>query len=278
MRMQFTMTSAEGKRMIAKGISSLNRVKKALKSGKIVLKGGTTVSAISEELIGKPMKISGRITPLGTKTTKSVSKHDDPHSLLIEKGKEINIDDRWEEAMSRLEPGDCFITGANVIDVHGNAALMVGTRFGARPGPWIQGAWTEGIHAIIAVGLEKLIPGSVNEIIKVAGRKRVDKSYGMAVGFIPLFGEVFTEVDAIQALARVDCHVIGKGGIFGAEGSTTVLVEGSQGEVSRLEEIYQEVHGSSVSGRPESLAECEMGIPACKRHLRCVYKSGFQFK
>lgn len=278
MRIQITMTSAEGKRMIAKGVSSLKRVKEAFKNGKIVLKGGTTVSAISEELIGKPMRISGRITPLGTKTAKSISNPDEPHGLLIEGGKETNIDDRWQEAMSCLNPGDCFITGANIIDVYGNAALMAGAMFGAGPGPWIQGAWIEGVHVIIAAGLEKLIPGSVKEVIKVAGRMRADKSYGMTVGFMPLFGEIFTEVEAIRALAQVDCHVIGKGGILGAEGSTTVLVDGRDEEVSRIDETYQEIHGSSVSGTIGSLTECEMGIPSCKNHLQCVYKHGFRFE
>ena len=264
--------------MIARGVSSLNRVKKALKSGKIVLKGGTTVSAISEELIGKPMAISGRITPLGTRTAKFVPKHDEPHGLLIEKGKETKIDGRWEEAMSRLNPGDCFITGANIIDAGGNAALMAGTMFGAKPGPWIQGAWTEGVYVIIAVGLEKLIPGSVKEVIKIAGRMRVDKSYGMAVGFMSLSGEIFPEDEATTALAQVACHDTGTGGLLGAEGSTTVLVDGRDAEVSRIDKIYQEMHGSSVSGTRQSLTECEMGSPSCKNHLRCVYKNGFRFE
>ncbi len=279
MRIQFTLTSAEGKRMIAKGVSSLERVKKALEKGNIVLKGGTTVSAISEELCGRPMKISGRITPLGTKSSKlPLSRPDQPHALLIKNGKETSIDDLLEEVMSSLNPGDCFITGANIIDVYGNAALMAGTMFGTKAGPWIQNAWIEGINVIIAVGLEKLIPGNVNEVIKIAGRKRVDKAYGMAVGFIPLFGEIFTEVNAIKALANVDCHIIGKGGIFGAEGSTTVLVDGTEEELRKIEKIYQEIHGSSVSGTIESLEECEIGSPSCKGHIQCVYKKGFKFK
>jgi hypothetical protein len=265
--------------MIAKGVASLKGVKKAFRSGKIFLKGGTTVSAISEELIGKPVRISGRITPLGTKSSKFGPQPDKPDTaFLIVKGKGTNISDRWQEAMSSLNLGDFFITGANIIDVYGNAALMAGAMFGGRPGPWIQGAWIEGVHAIIAVGLEKLIPGSVNEVIKVAGRMRADKSYGMAVGFMPVFGEIFTEVEAIKTLAHVDCHVIGKGGIFGAEGSTTVLVDGKDEEVSRIDKIYQEIHGSPISGTIESLNECESGSPSCKRHLGCVYKNGFRFE
>ena len=278
MRLQFTLTSAEGKRMIAKGVSSLDRVQKTLEKGKIILKGGTTVSAVSEELCGEPMSISGRITPSGTKSTRlPPSLPDEPHALLLEKGKIANIDNRWEEAMSGLKAGDCLITGANIFDIHGNAALMAGTMFGGRTGPWIQNAWIDGIHVIIAVGLEKLIPGSVKEVIKTAGRKRVDKSYGMAVGFMPVFGEIFTEFDAIKALALVECHVIGKGGIFGAEGSTTLIVDGSDDEVLKIDTIYQNIHGSTVSGTIESLKECEMGVPSCKKHLTCVYKSGFQF-
>ena len=57
MRIQITLTSPEGKRIIAKGIKALPRVQEVRKEGKIVLKGGTTVSAVSEELCGEPMKI-----------------------------------------------------------------------------------------------------------------------------------------------------------------------------------------------------------------------------
>ena len=63
MRIQITLTSQEGKRVIARGIKADPLVRKVRRAGKIVLKGGTTVSAISEELCGKPMKISGMITP-----------------------------------------------------------------------------------------------------------------------------------------------------------------------------------------------------------------------
>jgi hypothetical protein len=96
---------------------------------------------------------------MGTKTSKlSKSEPDQPHSILIEKGKAKNIDDCWEEAMSDIHFGDCFITGANLLDKEGNAALMAGTLFGGRIGPWIQSAWIEGVHSIVAVGLEKLVP------------------------------------------------------------------------------------------------------------------------
>jgi hypothetical protein len=63
MRIQITLTSPEGKRIIAKGIKAHPLVQRVRKRGKIILKGGTTISAVSEELCGRPMKISGMITP-----------------------------------------------------------------------------------------------------------------------------------------------------------------------------------------------------------------------
>jgi len=67
-RLQLSMTLTEGKMIIAKGICSLKEVRRAYKNGCIVLKGGTTVSAVAEELCGVSLKISGRITPRGAKT------------------------------------------------------------------------------------------------------------------------------------------------------------------------------------------------------------------
>jgi hypothetical protein len=66
MRLQFTLTSAEGKWMIAKGIKSSPGVWKIREKGKILLKGGTTLSAVSQEVCGTPMRISGMITTQGT--------------------------------------------------------------------------------------------------------------------------------------------------------------------------------------------------------------------
>jgi len=52
MRIQFTLTSAEAKWVIAKGVKSSKRVQQTRESGKILLKGGATISAVSQELCG----------------------------------------------------------------------------------------------------------------------------------------------------------------------------------------------------------------------------------
>jgi hypothetical protein len=91
MRIQITLTSPEGKRIIAKGIKAFPGVQKARKRGKILLKGGTTVSAVSEELCGKPMTISGMITPQGTLTSRFKHEMQWAHSQILKKGQIIPL-------------------------------------------------------------------------------------------------------------------------------------------------------------------------------------------
>ena len=278
MRIQFTLTASEAKWMIAKGVARLPKVQNALKNGRIILKGGTTVSAVAEELTGRPLMISGRVTPLGTLGARiPVNQPGQPHDLLIEKGKSVSQILDWPAAVAGMRPKDCLITGANIFDAQGNAALMCGAQFGGQAGPWLHCAWTEGFSVIIAAGLEKLIPGRVADAVRAAGRLRPDKSYGMAVGLVPVVGEIFTEIEAVKTLARVDCQVIGKGGVFGAEGGTTLLVEGDEDQVLQIEEIFLAIHGKGASGTPESLVACEPGGVSCKKHVNCAYKKGFKF-
>ena len=184
MLIQVTLTVQEAKRTIAKGIVKLPVVRRALRSGKILLKGGTTVSAVCEEMIGKPLRISGRIVPNGAKAARASSAGF--HSVLIEHGEGRDVDDTLEEAIESLGAEDVAILGANAIDPFGNAAMMYGTPLGGKPGRILSGLMAEMKNILIAVGLEKLIPDSLPEIIRRYGRKDIDLSMGIAVGLTPL--------------------------------------------------------------------------------------------
>jgi len=270
MKVQVSLTVNEAKRIIAKGIAMLPEVKKALKSGKIFLKGGTTVSAVCEEFIGKPMLIAGRISPRGTTMANTYSGKF--HCALIENGKLRAIDEILEETAARLSGKDVFVIGANAIDVYGNAAMMHGVALGGKPARVISGLMSEISHVIVAVGLEKLVPGSVTDIIVKTGRKEVDASMGMAVGLTPIVGQIITEKEAISLLGDVCCTVIGKGGIFGAEGGTTMQIDGGKREVEKIFQIIQTVKGMQLSGIPESLPDCVPPHEKCKVHRGCIYK------
>ncbi len=276
MRIQITLTSPDGKWIIAKGIRALPAVQEVQNRGKILLKGGTTVSAVSEELCGKPMRISGMITPKGTLTSRFKHEIRWAHAQILKGGRIIPLHTRedWEKEVPSFTPEDLVITGANAFDAHGRAMLMAATYDGGSSLPFFQTLLIEGVPFLIAAGLEKLAPGNLGDVIPLAGRKKVDFSYGSAVGLIPIFGRIFTEVEALETLAGVKVWVIGKGGIHGAEGSTTFLVDGPPKEVMKIDKIYQTVKGSGLSGEPRNLIPCERGSVSCKTHIRCLYKKG----
>lgn len=272
MRLQLTLTVSEAKRVIAKAIIERDDVKNALRDGNVLLKGGTTVSAIAEEILGCKLRIGGRISPKGTMN--ALKKNDQPHCVLVHKGEAKSVDADIDEVVANLGREDIIITSANAIDIQGSAAMMAAAPLGHIPGKAISGFMSQGCKVIIAVGLEKLIPISIQEAVLAAGRNKCDKSFGSAVGLIPIFGEVFTEREAIMQLASVKAIVIAAGGILGAEGAITMIVEGEDLEVEKIFNLVVSVKGSGISGIPESLVECQRGCTQCRNHLACIYKFG----
>ena len=220
--------------------------------------------------MGKPLRISGRVTPRGAKTSQITS--GGFHCALINGGELLDVEGSLEQTIENLKPEDVGIIGANAIDLYGNAALMFGAPLGAEPGSIISGLMAEIENIIVAAGLEKLVPGSITNITSKVGRKNIALSMGMAVGIVPIMGRIITEKDAIPLLADVSCIVIGRGGILGAEGATTIIVEGDKKEVEKVFQIISAVKGAEVSGSPESLTECMAPHEKCKIHRACIYK------
>lgn len=265
MKAQVTITVNAGKWLIAKAVASMPEVQEALKNGKLILKGGTTVSCIAEELLNLKLRICGRVTKRGTVAGANYAGA--PSNVLIENGNWYNIDNCFIEKSLQLGPGDVAITGANAIDTLGNAAIMAGSPGRNAPGMAISAWPTEGAKVIIAAGLEKLIPGKISAAIAKASRKDCEFSMGMSVGLIPVYGSIVTETEALEIVAGVSAYAIGRGGIYGAEGSTVVLIEGEENQVR---EAVQEVFAASIkplSGYQESFIECKPGSKDCGEHL-----------
>jgi hypothetical protein len=270
MRAQITLTTQEVKWLIALAIGRLPEVQRALGDGRILLKGGTTVSAVAEELAGIPLRISGRVTPLGAKAAHS--KPDAPHTLLLAQGRPFNADGRSAEVAEEMDRNDVAIIGANALDIHGNAALMAGAPLGGGTERLLEVLSRRKVKIIIPAGLEKLIPNSIQEAVQASGQECIDLSMGMGVGLMTMTGRVITEVESIEILAQVTATVIGAGGIMGAEGATTLVIKGEDEEVRRFFGWVQGVKGAPLSGEAASMAECEPGDPACSRHRVCVYR------
>jgi len=265
-KVQVSVTPNEAKRLIAKAISQTPVVCAALKNGKILLKGGTTVSALAEELVATKLRISGRITQQGTKTANNRVGF---HRVLLENGqvKSLDSDAALEEVAVQMGKNDVLITGANALDVNRRVAIMVGRPLGGPAGKILPGLMARGVTTIIAVGWEKLIPCPLEEALSAAGRETTDLAMGMSVGLVPLWGTVVTETDAVSMLTGVKATVIGTGGIMGGEGSTTFIIEGNPSQVKEAWEIVHSVKGAEVSGVPETLTECNAKSLECANYL-----------
>ncbi|KYH31618.1 hypothetical protein [Neomoorella mulderi] len=278
-RAQFTLTVPEGKLLIARAIAALPDVRRALETGRILLKGGTTVSAVAEQLAKVALRISGRVTPRGTKAAWD-SGDDSPHSIILEKGSWRNIDGCFAEEVASLSLGDVAVLGANALDPQGRAAMMAGSLLGGNPGRALSGLMAQGVKVFVACGLEKLIPGPVDEAIKHCGLTGTSWSMGMAVGLMPVVGHVVTEREAVEILSGAICTVIGRGGINGAEGATTMVAEGDEAKVQAAISVVLDVKGACTSGSSRSMEECRAGCPKCREHRSCAWrkwsKSGFE--
>ena len=285
MKAQYSLTPSEAKRLIAKAVVQMPEVKRALTKGKIVIKEGSTTSAIAEELTGMPVALSGRISPLGAMGSRVTG---GKYRIIIDRG-EISqqefTDDvtYWAELFPQVGPDDVFIAGANALDPQKRAGVMTGgVTFS--PAHLIPAFRAQGMNIIIAVGWEKLIPNSIEEVVATASRTGIDVSLGMPVGIVPLFGTVVTETDALHILVEgLAITVIGAGGIKGAEGATTFIVEGVPAAVKKTWAIISEVKGAYMSAEERTLEDCEPQGEICKgfiirdgiqvpKHHSCVYR------
>ena len=263
---QFTLTVSEAKRIIAKAVAFMPPVRRALHAGRILLKGGSTVSAVSEELGGPPLRISGRITPTGAR---AAADNSDPNCVVMEKGTATPVDSDLEAVVESMGSKDVAVIGANLIDYRGDAAILAGGPLGGAAGRVVSALAAQGVQVIIACGVEKMGPGLIQDAVASCGRSKITGAMGMAVGLIPLQGLLVTEVQACTLLARVTAAVVACGGLFGAEGGTTLVCEGDSEDLATLISVVKEIKGAPLSGAQGSLMYCAKGSPACSRHRAC---------
>lgn len=274
--LQITLTPEESKRFIAEGLLRHRKVMRARERGAILFKGGSTVSAASCRICGEPTRICGLITEKGTKTNLS---EEGAHVLLYRENAAaggvriewLDEDEAFRRGCRSLGRDDLVICGANAIDAFGNAAMMTGSAFGGDV-PAALADWdSEGIHILVPVGCEKLIPGRLPEIVRRTGRLHKTMSFGMAVGLVLVPGEVFTEVEAAELLADVEAVVIGAGGLGTAQGSVVLDIRGTEEEVEKIYSVVKHIKCSTIKGEYE-VRECGFPNPNCGAHFTCVYK------
>lgn len=245
MKAQFTLTPAEGKRLIAKALVNHDKVKRTLQKGIIILNLGSTNGYIAEEILGKKVSkdrfVAGLIDSRGACV---VPKNERASSLIFRDG--MIVEEDIEDITRSMGPDDLFIKGANAVDTNETAWVMLASDTGGTIGHVLGTLLARGVPILIPVGLEKFVPESLQKVSTRTGIHQMDLSIGVPVGLMPLPGEIISEKEAIKLLSNIDVSIIGAGGIGGGEGSYTFMIEGKEGAVKKVFNIVKEIKGEKA--------------------------------
>jgi hypothetical protein len=240
----FSLTVAEAKRLIAKGIAADPRVQDAMEHGMVAVCKGSTNAYVAEELLGGAIEMGkyvlGRTVPTGEKAAQNPFEGAIPE-FIFRDGKVVE-GLTLAQAVREMSAGDVVIKGANALDYASRTAgVLIGHPEGGTVGSILGCVYGKGLELIIPIGLEKQIATPAvlrDEIISPA----MAAAFGIPRMW-PLQGSVFTELEACLTLGADDAFQYAAGGVCGAEGASWILVSGSEDSVQELEEVVDEVRG-----------------------------------
>ncbi|MDQ1281047.1 MAG: hypothetical protein QG670_2311 [Thermoproteota archaeon] len=252
MKAQIVLTPSESKRLIAKAVSQMESVKNALKKGIVAICRTSTDAYVAEELTGMKMEkgnyVAGYVGPKGFGSNPKPS-----NEIILVDGK-LHADLDLSDVIKDLRPGDVVIKSANALGPDGIPGVLLGrgrpATTGGHFGMFQLAAMARGVEVVVPVGLEKAIPISVIIGSREISSSKIDYATGTPVGFVPIFGTVITEVEALKSLTGVEVIPIAAGGIGGAEGSVILLLKGDDSEVKEAVKMVEKIKGEPPVQEP----------------------------
>jgi hypothetical protein len=246
---QFLVTPAAGKRLIAIALANHPCIRKAIKSGStIVIVAGTTNGYVAEEIFKNynlPNDFSrkhffrGVNLPPNNPVTAEGRLPDEnkfPGDVVISKG-------AWQkgktiaDVVDSLREGDVIVKGANALDLSNRrAAILIGHPKAGTVGLALPAVVGRRVKLLIAVGLEKRVDRDLNDL---AAKLSAPGAGGYRL--MPVFGEVFTELEAIYALTGATAELISGGGVCGAEGSVLLAVTGTPEDEEYASKLFTSI-------------------------------------
>ena len=124
MQALFTLTPAESKRLIGKGIAALPEVQNAKKNGYLLVSRGTTTAYCLEEIMGekvaKERYLAGQVIR-GILCVLDAGDRAKP--VTFHKGEVLPVEPNT--VADKLGPGDILLKGGNALDAFGNVGVPV---------------------------------------------------------------------------------------------------------------------------------------------------------
>ena len=258
LRVTFSLTPSESKRLIAKGVAALDEVRRSLERAYTIIGPGTTNAFVAQEVFG--------LTDLRPETFAIGISSDgllcitDPAfrarlPLVAYKGD--LTDKKVNEAIEDFHLETAIIKGGNAIDHDGNVGVVLGGFTGGGVGETVGTVVSQGLNYIVPIGLEKMVP-SVKIAAAFCGAKRFDYSMGADFGLMILPNAIpITEIKALEILFGVKAVHVASGGIGDSTGAVTLVAEGKADAVQKTMDVIETIKGEPpVPGAPKLCSSC----------------------
>lgn len=239
-----TLTVAESKRLIARGIAADPRVQAAMDEGMVAVCKGTTNAYVVEELLGRDIEkgkyVLGHVVPQSNKEAEKAFSGSIPE-VVFRRGEPVE-GLSLADAVKEMTVGDVVLKGANLLDYQNSqAGVLIGHPEGGTMGTIMGAVYGKGLFLIIPVGLEKQVASPLSLLTAAA------QPVTCAMSDLPrvwmLDGTVFTEIEALRCLTGVEALQISAGGVCGAEGAVQLAIVGPMDDVDDAKALVEQVQG-----------------------------------
>ena len=238
-----SLTVAESKRLIAKGIANHPQVKALLKKGTIVITNGSTNTYLAEELVGlsepRGSFVTGHIAPQDRGSISEGLTRIGYITIVDGKRVELSAD----ESINKAQKGDIIFKGANLLNYEKKQA---GVCIGGESGGTMARLRKSEAHVIVPVGLEKETFGDLSAYEKLFENRPEQITPVPRVWLHSAETEIFTEIEAIKTIAAVNVIPYAAGGVAGCEGGISLAIYGTKEEVQKALGFIATVQGETL--------------------------------
>lgn len=141
------------------------------------------------------------------------------------------------DVVNDLKENDVMMKGANAVNLEDRrAAILIGHPQAGTVGAALPAYYGRRVRLIIPVGLEKRVSGNLDELASGVNEPGVQ-----GPRFLPVPGEIVTELDAIALLTGARARLIAAGGVASAEGSVWLAIDGDAGQEEQAMALLQSV-------------------------------------
>ncbi len=238
-----SLTVAEGKRLIGKGVAQLPQVQGAMDDGIVVVTRSTTSGYVLEELLGEEIDrcsfVTGKTLPSGHPERGQMLSADIPEVVFRDGARDDDYD--AETLVDELSAGDVVIKSPNALDYRsGLVGYLIGAASGGTVGQYLGPCHGKHAHFVAPCGLEKQVTSDLvvaSDLLSEAG----ERLQGPSLWTTP--AEIVTELDAISILTGANVVQIAAGGVMGAEGAAWITAFGTEEQIEAVESLVDEVCG-----------------------------------